>query len=192
MYLHYNIFPSRSFARLSRDGSEVSEDLAPFVSGKDNVCLQNFMPKLEYQEHIHQATNSLAITMCNRDDVNCNKTENTYILTIFHHKRYHDGHNLYEPYIMIFEQSKPFGIYAISSKPFWINGRGKPGDGATDRPASQSQMMYITSMSWKAQSLTYHGFMDDEIMIAFGVEDRAAGAIDVIAQDLIREMHLCG
>ncbi|QIW98637.1 hypothetical protein AMS68_004155 [Peltaster fructicola] len=191
MYLHYNIYPSRSFAGVSTDGSSITEDLAPQSARKDNRCLQEYMPKLGAEEHIHQATNSLAITMCSRRDSSCDKVKNTFIFTIFHHKLYNNNHNLYEPYVMSFHQSPPFGIHSIASKPFWINGRGKPGETTSDRPAGQSQMMYITSMSWKDRNTTYQGYMDDDLMISFGVEDRAAGAIDVRAGDLFQQHHIC-
>lgn len=191
MYLHYNIYPSRSYARLSHDGANITEDLAPLAASKDEACLREYMPKLGEKEHVHQATNSLAITMCPRASPDCESANDTYIFTIFHHKQFHESHNLYEPYIMAFHNTPPFGIYAISSKPFWINGRGKPGESTTDRPIDQSQMMYITSMSWKDQNMTYHGYMDDDLFINFGIEDSAAGSIDIVAGDLFTHLNLC-
>lgn len=190
MYLHYEIAP-RVFSKVSADGSSVSEDLAPLAAGRDEVCLRTHLPELKESEHFHQATNSLAITMCKRSDSSCDERENTFIFTIFHHKQYY-GHNIYEPYIMMFKQEAPFSIHAISSQPFWINGRGKPGDRSDDeRPADQPEMMYMTSMSWLAKNNTYHGYLDDELWLSFGIEDTHAGAIDVIAEDLLRGMLSC-
>jgi hypothetical protein len=86
-------------------------------------------------------------------------------------------------------------IHAISSKPFWISGRGKPGENWSSDPAisaSQTQMMYITSVNWKERGLNYTGYLDDELMIAFGIEDKAAGGIDVTAEQLFKALNLCG
>lgn len=193
MYLHYDMLPHRSFARVSADGSTITEDLAPQAAAHDGQCMEQFMPTLKEHEHVHQATNSLAIIMCHRSDHSCDVEQQTYIFTVFHHKTVPGGHNLYEPYLMIFKNKAPFEIHAISSKPFWINGRGKPGESWAEGPEPQntSQMMYITSVNWKQRGLNYTGYLDDEIMIAFGIEDKHAGGIDVTAEQLFKELHLC-
>jgi hypothetical protein len=194
MYLHYDILPKRSFAKVSDDGSGISEDLAPRAAAHDSKCLEQYMPHLKEHEHIHQATNSLAIVMCQRSSPECDVARNTYIFTIFHHKTYNENHNLYEPYLMIIRNEAPFEIHAISSKPFWISGRGKPGENWSSDPAisaSQTQMMYITSVNWKERGLNYTGYLDDELMIAFGIEDKAAGGIDVTAEQLFKELNMC-
>ena len=194
-YAHHDIYPKRVFAQLSKDGS-VGADLAPQAAANDNACMAKYMPKLPSSaERVHQATNSISITLCKRADPACKPDDsNTFILTIFQVKKFYEEHCIYEPYVMLFQQHPPFAIHGISTKPFWISGRGKPGewrmpeDGKT---LDQTQMFYITSVSWKKIGLGYHGFIDDVLFILFGIEDNDAGGIDVTAGDLLADLGLC-
>jgi len=199
-YAHYDIYPKRAFAKIAWNGT-AGPDLAPAAAANDEKCMKAYMPKVaEKLESIHQATNSLRITLCKRDDTACKPdNSNTYIFTIFQHKSYYEMHSVYEPYVMLFKQFLPFEVYAISTKPIWISGRGTPG--AWEKPntspigpnavATQTQMMYITSMSWKDHGMKYHGYIDDVLFLAFGVEDADTGGIDVLAGDLLQDLGLC-
>lgn len=199
MYAHHDIAPTRVFAKLSDDGS-VGPDLGPAASAAgDAQCMAKYMPKVAEQlESIHQATNSLTITLCNRSDPTCKPSpKNTFVFTIFHHKSYYSYHSNYEPYIMLFHQQAPFNIHSIAQKPIWINGRALPGKG--ERPTwiktveewVQTEMFYITSMSWKQRGQKYHGFLDDVLFIAFGIEDQKTAGIDVLAGELFKDLALC-
>ncbi|KAE8353179.1 hypothetical protein BDV28DRAFT_133628 [Aspergillus coremiiformis] len=200
-YVHYDVAPNRVFARLESDGS-VGPDLAPLAVTTDQQCLSRHLPQLQDPgfESIHQATNSLTLTLCLRSDPQCQATDiNTYILTIFQHKTFYSFHSVYEPYAMLFRRSAPFDLYGISTKPFWIAGRGTPGHGR--KPATltaeesaawnQTEMLYVTSISWKAQGQNYHGYLDDRLFIAFGREDEDTAGIDIVAGDLLQDLGLC-
>lgn len=199
-YTHYDIFPRRAFAKLEFDGS-VSSDLAILAKEADYRCMERFMkPELTLpQSKFHQATNSLSITMCARADPACVKSaDNTFVFTIFQKKTEVNLHSVYEPYVMLFDQTAPFGIHALSSKPILIHGRKAPGDhdaASSDNesrtPPDQSEMLYVTSMSWKDSGRKYHGYLDDVVFVAFGIEDHAAGGIDVLASDLLAQIGLC-
>ncbi|KAL9115646.1 MAG: hypothetical protein Q9227_000014 [Pyrenula ochraceoflavens] len=206
MYAHYDISPSRAFAQLSDDGTS-GPDLAPLANPNDKLCLDRYMPPITNPDYesIHQATNSLLLTLCARSDPSCKPNEsNTFIFTIFQHKSFYYYHSVYEPYIMLFRQTPPFDIHAISAKPLWINGRGFPGAGK--KPAkyveleeqgviteewTQTGMLYITSVSWKSQGQRYHGYIDDVMFIGFGIEDSSTGGIDVVAGDLVEGLGMC-
>ena len=195
MYAHYDVAPKRSFAKLQYDGS-VGPDLAPLAATNDDQCIAKYMPKLAPQlESIHQATNSLLITLCKRADPSCEANDsNTFIFTIFQHKKYYSYHGVYEPYIMLFKQTAPFEVHGISKKALWIHGRGKEGEWQHPEGIElpdQTEMFYVTSMSWKTQGLKYHGYLDDELFIAFGIEDAKTGGIDFVAGDLIEDLGLC-
>ncbi|GBF60984.1 hypothetical protein TMEN_3452 [Trichophyton mentagrophytes] len=200
MYAHYDVAPRRVFAKLEYTGA-VGPNLASAVASQDNRCLRRYMPRLPPKlESIHQATNSLAITLCNRTDPSCKPNEeNTFVLTIFQHKSFYSFHSVYEPYAMLFRQSAPFELYGISSKPIWIHGRGKAGEGKKPpgltpeeaRVWSQTEMFYITSISWKTHGQKYHGYSDDVLFIAFGIEDEETGGIDVRASDLLEGLGRC-
>ncbi|KAH0426005.1 hypothetical protein CcaCcLH18_10588 [Colletotrichum camelliae] len=184
VYVHHDVAPKRVFSKLNLDGS-VGPDLAPLAPG-DETCLGRYMPKLPPDlESIHQATNSLSITFCKRMDVNCKPTDdNTFIFTIFQHKTFYHFHSEYEPYVMVFRQKAPFEVFAVSKKPIWIHGREKKETGASD-------MFYVTSMSWGTKGQRYHGYMDDTLFLAFGIEDKMAGGIDITAEDLLSELGTC-
>lgn len=202
-YVHHELHYDRVFAQLSMSDGTVGPDLAPQTASKDDVCLQKYVPKIGPDlESIHQATNSLAITRCRRTDDDCVPTDdNTYIMTIFQHKTYFGYHALYEPYVMLFQRKAPFAVHAISTKPIWIHGRGRltrdthaifyEGRPDGEFPQGHTEMFYITSMSWKRHEQRYHGFIDDPLFLAFGIEDTRSGAIDILAGDLLQDLGLC-
>lgn len=186
MHVHHDIAPKRSFAQLDPDGS-VGHDLGPSAGLWDEKCTRKFMPQLPPKlESIHQATNSLRITFCRRADPTCVPNEsNTFIFIIYQHKTYYHYHSVYEPYVILFQQRAPYEIYAMSRRPIWIHGRERHPERDT------SDMFYVTSMNWKQQGLNYHGYLDDVLMLAFGVEDERAAGIDVRAEDLLGDLGLC-
>ena len=200
IYVHYDIAPKRSFAKLQYDGS-VGQDISFLAAASDEICLAKYMPEIARGlESIHQATNSLSITLCERSDPSCKADDsNTFILTIFQHKSFYSFHSVYEPYVMIFRQTEPFEIHGISSSPFWIHGRGKPGQERiperlgiqASKPRDQAEMFYITSLAWKTHGQRYHGYLDDVIFIAFGIEDSKTAGIDVKASDLLADLRPC-
>lgn len=201
-YIHHDSTPRRVFAKLNADGT-VGENLAPAVAEHDNPCLEKLMPEVaETLESIHQATNSLAVTMCKRSDPTCKATaDNTFIMQIFHWKSYFFMHGAYEPYVMLFHQRAPFELYGISERALWIEGRRvmnmktcgniwKDFD-PWSLPKNHTEMIYVTSITWKDPGLKYHGYLDDVMFLGFGIEDKHAGAIDVLAGDVLKDMGLC-
>lgn len=194
IYLHYDVAPQRVFAKLEQDGS-VGPNLGDQSAATDTQCIAKYWPKMDKDapESVHQGSNSLSITMCKRTDPDCKRTaDNTFIMHIFQHKKFYAYHSVYEPYVMLFRQNAPFDLYAISSKPFWIHGR-KTAEQSEEiaHLKGQTEMFYITSINWKDVGLHYHGYMDDVIMLGFGIEDRLTGGIDVVAADLVQELGMC-
>ena len=194
MYVHHDIAPKRVFTQLSYNGT-VGPDLALQVAASDEKCMVKYMPTLTPpHETLHQATNSLSITLCKRSDPACQPSDsNTFIMTIFQHKKRFSDHLLYEPYVMLFQQAAPFAVHGITSKPFWINGRGKQGEwkGEDKKIMNQTQFLYVTSLSWKSHGQKYHGYIDDVVLVLFGIEDASTGGIDVVAGDLLKGLNLC-
>jgi hypothetical protein len=179
IYAHYDLAP-RSFAQLSPNGS-VGGDLA-----LADACLDRLLPSTSEDESVHQATNSLAVTLCRRADPTCRADkENTVIFTIFHHKTFRNMHSVYEPYVLAFRREAPFQVYGVGRKPLWIRGRGARDDGVTE-------MMFVTSIGWKGREQRYHGYLDDVMFLGFGVEDIGTGGIDVLAEDVLVDLGLCG
>jgi hypothetical protein len=185
MHVHYDMYPKRGFSKLERDG-KAGEDLAAATAEQDQKCMQRYLPKLPPKlESIHQATNSLKITLCERADKGCKPNDaNTFILAIIQHKTFYDWHSEYEPYVVLFRQRAPFELYAISKRPLWIHGRRRYQGRRTD-------MFYVTSVNWMDRGVNYHGFLDDAVVLGFGIEDQFSGGIDVLAKDLLVGMGFC-
>ncbi|KAJ5782582.1 hypothetical protein N7457_004356 [Penicillium paradoxum] len=193
MFLHYEIAPARVFSKLELDGS-VGPNLALTSAASDQKCLRRFLPETG---KIHQATNSLAITLCGRSDQFCQPdATNTFVLFIIQQKTALGLRLVYEPYVVLMRRSAPFEIYAVSSKPLWVFGRStKVENSDKDAPTASlediPEMLYMTSISWKNHGQKYHGFIDDTLFLAFGREDSDVGGIDVTAGDLLAELGVC-
>lgn len=200
-YIHYDLWPTRSFAALDDSGAGVSE-LATHSAASDRKCMSELLPRIiAGSEDIHQATNSLSVTLCSRKSSKCIPTDkNTYIMHIFHHKSYNSFHGIYEPYVVLFERTFPFAVKAVSQRPLWISGRKNltiESDSVQYRndpnaiPEGHTEMFYVTSMSWKTHGQKYHGYTDDVLFINFGIEDSRGGVIDVRADDILQDLAYC-
>jgi hypothetical protein len=198
MYIHHDIAPKRSFVKMEKNGT-ISEDLAPLVASDDEKCMAAYMPVPGNDEDLHQATNSLSIVLCRRGDTECDAGANTYIMHIYQHKLWHGFHGVYEPYVVLMHRTAPFGIYGLTKKPFWIRGRGGPGRGKIPKfynaemrkTWDQSEMVYVTSMNWKEQGRNYVGYLDDILMLGFGIEDQRSAMMDITAGSLLKDLGLC-
>lgn len=197
LYVHHDIFPQRTFARLSADGS-IGEDLSVHTTPNDDTCIAKYMLPLPEDETIHQATNSLSITLCSRTERTCQPNDdNTFLMTIVHHQTFHDWHGQYYGHVVLFKQTAPFELHAVSRKGLWINGK-KPLGCETESmlidgcgPPNHDELFYINSMSWVNHNQTYHGYIDDPLFLAFGIEDVRSGGIDVLAGDILRDLAFC-
>ncbi|KAH8698696.1 hypothetical protein BGW36DRAFT_376618 [Talaromyces proteolyticus] len=200
-YVHYDVWPKRSFAKIEKNDYSILDESSPvsitvgpdlsiLPSTSDTRCMDKYMPVVpdNSKEFIHQATNSLSITLCKRSEAGCLATDqNTFIFTIFQKKTdVGFGASSYEPYVMLFRRTLPFDLHSISTKPFWIHGRK-----AAQKNEMKPEMMYVTSMSWKNHGQTYHGYSDDVLFLAFGIDDSRTAGIDIVAGDLLRDMGIC-
>ncbi|KAL8375631.1 hypothetical protein RB595_006960 [Gaeumannomyces hyphopodioides] len=214
-FVHHDMHPRRVFAALADDGT-AGPDLAPTTADADAACFKRFFPDLTPRrgaslptgasepvedDEIHQATNSLAITLCKRADQSCAASEaNTFVMSIVHRKRSHAGglHYSYEPHVVLLRQAAPFALHGISAKPLWIKGRRRMMSPAAS-PAEQmeegghvrSEMFYVTSIGWRGAKQRYHGYLDDVLFVGFGIDDKRPAAIDVTAADLLQGLGLC-
>ena len=210
MYLHYDIYPRRSFAQVLDSEGNAGGDLAVYTAAHDEACLKRYIPELpEKDESVHQATNSLLVTLCKRSEAGCVPNEaNTFVMMIIQHKRFKNLHSTYEPYVVLFQQKAPFALHAISQKPLWIHGRKVVGE----RPKAvkenffgkgwdQSEMVYVTSINWKGDGKgdgdggsgnRWHGCADDVLLLGFGIEDERSAVLDVAVGELLAGLGVCG
>ncbi|KAI7340942.1 hypothetical protein KC340_g107 [Hortaea werneckii] len=141
------------------------------------MAMWKYMPKLNSPlEWVHQGTNSLSVTLCDRSSPDC-EGASTYIFTIIQLKTFYLFHGIYEPYVMLFNPAAPFELHGLSSKPLWYSGRWKSNATWTmdsDPMQEQGDQLFTTSMSWKSKGRKYHGYLDDELFIAMGRGDSAS------------------
>lgn len=198
-YVHHDIFPNRVFAALNIDGS-VGKNLAPRAAKLDKLCMDRYMPTLgslgSVKDHVHQGTNTLSITLCNRGECTPDSS-NTFIMHVFQRKIIYKAYSQYEPYTILFKGDAPFTIHAISQEPLWIRGRTQERNPAThdvsleDLKHGQDDFLYVTSMSWKSVEQRYHGYLDDVVLLSFGVHDGQSGAADFEARHLLQSVAYC-
>jgi hypothetical protein len=159
MYAHYDFAPHRSFARiidthgsvggldlgnieqlndeaLTQRNNLTSQDVEMYIQSaeSDATCWARWIDgaPLHISSHVHQATNSLSVTLCSPEDTTrqqaedgaekCETTdENTFLMHIFHAKtnddKVNNGQQLYEPYVVLLQRSAPFGIHSIGRLP---------------------------------------------------------------------------
>lgn len=193
-YVHYDMAPKRVYAALYPNGRN-GEDLAPMAASNDEQCAKKYLPIVSgVWDSFHQATNSLRITLCSRKDPTCIPNDkNTYIMNIFHHKQFVDFHSIYFPLVTLFDRSPPFAMHSVAARPFWVSGRKGPlaPKQGEEIDWSTSEMVYITSMSWKGHDQKYDGYIDDTLFLAFGIEDAHTGGMDIRAGDLLQSMGFC-
>lgn len=211
-YVHYDIAPTRSFALLHPDGSVGPNSSGGLTTSSskeaDKACLALYLPVLADpdavpDETVHQTTNSLSITLCRRADPDCHPTDdNTFVMALVQHKITYRFHASYYPYVVLFRRRAPFAIWAVSRHPLWFSGRRAEVDWSApaalaaeydDGPVrNATELFYVTAVAWRARGQRYHGFVDDVVFVAFGIEDRRSAGIDVLAGDLLGHMGLCG
>jgi hypothetical protein len=189
-YVQHDLQPKRVFAELSSDGT-VGGNIG--LLSKDDACLKALLPPLDRSagETIHQSTNTLALTLCNRGTCTPDD-DNTILISIFHKKNYKYFHAEYEPYLLAFSPKAPFGVIGISSKPFWIQGRQvarrPPG---YHGPYGRTEMLYVVSMSWRSPKQSYQGFLDDSILLSLGIQDKTCAAADIYGSHLLACLQTC-
>ena len=189
-YVHFSLFPQRVFAQLTADGS-VGEDLGLRIAISDQMCYAKYLPNtVGTVEAVQQVANSLSVTLCERSNAACIPDDtNTFIMHLFNVESEHGGRATYEPYAILFQQSAPFAIHAVSQKPLWIHGRKILG--ASDSSRADTEAIYITSMNWKSHTQNYHGYIDDVLFLGFGIEESHPGALDVKAGKLLQDLSFC-
>jgi hypothetical protein len=198
VYVHQDIYPQRSFTQIYANGS-VGRDLSLDSKEHDQACIAAYWPRLATEnESVHQATNSLAVTLCKRLDNDCTPNDgNTFIMSIFQHQTFYSWHAQYYPYVTLFRSSTPFSLHATTRRSLWIHGK-KVITNTTESvllngavPKDQDELFYMTSINWKNQGQYYHGYIDDTLLLGFGIEDTNSGGIDILAGDLLEDVSFC-
>ncbi|KAK9459716.1 uncharacterized protein V1516DRAFT_628205 [Lipomyces oligophaga] len=206
-YVHYD-YLNRDFSPLINDSS-LTTSRSSSRSIVDNL-LVDYSESTKSANDIHQATNSLLVTLC---DFPCIPTiHNTVLIEIVHLKLMHSLTLYYRRYVVVMNATAPFEILGRTENLMYAG-------------TSLTEMVYTVSMVWdkdnfaghepwnekihggqeiwfalktnraatnsmSADSLMdssnlYHGWLNDMVLINFGIKDSDSGCIHVRARELL-------
>jgi hypothetical protein len=190
-YVHYDIAPTRVYGKID-PLSSIVEDMSTQLPASDAQCMLEYIPSTGRGDSVSQATNSLSITTCKRFDDDCIlEDSNTFIMEIFQRRSQHREIKTSEPFVILFDRNAPFATHGISTQPLWFAGQKGKAEDKEGKTSSHVEMLNIMGISWKDKTQTYHGFVDDIIHVAFGIEGKMTGVVDVVAGDLLEDLGLC-
>lgn len=210
-YVHYDMGPSkRTFAKLLGAGITTVNLTDPF----EIPCLD---PASSEEGSWHQGTNSLMLTLCNRSDPNCKATpQNQVFFGIIHHK-HKNAFSLplrYERYVIVWSAQPPFSMLGVSQSPLLLYNETVNGFDSEDNwhgDEEQKALLaegkggkgnwafftYTVSIAWawgrqmdEPQEKNV-GYLDDEVILGIGVDDKDMVFSRVIAKDLLQCLKAC-
>ncbi|EMT73007.1 hypothetical protein FOC4_g10001852 [Fusarium odoratissimum] len=149
-------------------------------SRRSMTCVHDVML---HDEHVHQSTPMLTLTLCHRGSCEPDR-QNTVMLGMVQRRQDPPAapFTWYDRRIAVYESSPPYSMLSVSKKLTY--------HGETD-----SRYIWTGSMSYYTNHTEFpppnHGFLDDEIWLGFGVNDAAAGWLDIRASELVADHYLC-
>ncbi|KAK9490749.1 hypothetical protein V1508DRAFT_252784 [Lipomyces doorenjongii] len=160
---------------------------------------------------IHQATNSLRVTLC---EYPCEPTlDNTVLISIMHvkYERFLDVY--YRRYLVVMNATAPFHILARSSNLMyagtderhmvysvaleWDHSHYRRRRESLDNPPNavekreESSLAKLTPDTNNLVNDYYHGWLDDTVLISLGLNDKESAFIHVKASQLLDCLELC-
>lgn len=214
-YVHYDIGP-RTFAQLLGGGLTTPNLTDPF----EIPCLgHGTAPDLtsEWRDSSwHQGTNSLQLILCERGDRFCKQSpDNTVFWSLIHQKHESEIYGLrYERFFIVWSSSPPFHMLAISRLPIIFadeSVNGYPPEASWDDDEENAQMLEELGMGkgeyakfTYTPSIAYSwgrledapqdkniGYLDDEVILGIGIEDRGQAYVRALVKDLLQCLRLC-
>jgi len=167
------------------------------------------------QYEVHQASPAIRITLCNRGEC-LPDIHNTVYVSLFHRVFTTNG-KFFERRIITWNTTFPFNYVSVS-KPIFYHGvletqivhtsslcllprslrsrqDRRPAHAAKPVPLYLSNGPHYGFSSLVPDGTSdfelSHGYLDDEIMIAFGLDDKDGGWIDTLVSELIADQIMC-
>ena len=212
-YIHYEISPhdGRSFAKVLGGGLTTTNLTDPL----EKPCLFDVGPdepdQVKKGGTWHQATNSLRLVLCKRNDALCQPSaENTIFFAVIHRKH---PNNLrlplrYERYFMAWSAVPPFEMLGISQHPVLMANETASGWSARDNWADDIVASAETRSYWASFTYTVSiayawgregdeavwkntGYLDDDVLLGIGIDDSGQGFARVPAGELLQCLRAC-
>ncbi|KAF4977607.1 hypothetical protein FZEAL_5891 [Fusarium zealandicum] len=151
-----------------------------------NTCMHDVM--LDNQ-HVHQSTPMLSVTLCNRGE--CEPSKNNTVMIGMVQQRYDPpGYSWtwYDHRIAVYSAAAPFNMMSVSKK---LTYHGEA-DGKGHYTWTGSMIYYVNGRGDDdLPQNRSHGYLDDEIWLSFGIGDSAPGWLDIKAKELVTDHYMC-
>ncbi|KAI9675278.1 MAG: hypothetical protein M1817_001180 [Caeruleum heppii] len=220
-FIHYEISPhgGRTFAKVLGNGLTTTNLTDPLENPCLSDVFTTEPDDTKRGGSWHQATNSLRLVLCNRLDPDCSPSPaNTVFFAVIHRK--HPNHLKlplrYERYFIVWSAAPPFSMLGISQHPLLMANETASGWSAaqnwadvSDDNAQRQQMLnadrggywayftYTVSIAYawgrKGDEVTgkNSGFLDDEVVLGIGVDDKGQAFATVPARELLQCLRAC-
>lgn len=233
-FIHYDISDPRRPGRGRTFAKELGGGLATtnLTDPLELPCIpdiaENEPDPIKKHGRWHQATNSLRLVLCKRDDGSCHPTADNTVFFAIVHRKHPNFLNLplrYERYFIIWASTPPFDMLAISQHPLLMANETASGwsmdqnwdddpvsakvvadhisrfPNSTELPRGKGYWAYFTytvSIAWAwgrggdVEPVDMNvGYLDDEVILGIGIDDKAQGFSRVKAGDLVQCMRAC-
>lgn len=150
----------------------------PILGRNGTDCMYKYIG--EYQNgEIHGASNMLRIVLCNESDGCSLTTENVLRIGVIQYRVMEP--RTYFPLVVTMFDAEPFSYRSISP---------------SLRFKGEKSFQYVTSMQFihtknAGAGLSDLGYLDSQVLISLGIDDRSSGAVVVQAIDLLKEQIAC-
>ncbi|GAA5905800.1 hypothetical protein JCM8208_000903 [Rhodotorula glutinis] len=177
LMFHVSLVPQQIYKYTPNLTLRPLDPLAP-----SHNCLTELLGPDMNRVHLHHATPLLRATLCKRGECKPD-VHNTVMFGIIHVKYHPLPYLHYVRHVVTWNVTEPYKYLSVS-RPLTYSG------------TNQADPIFTVSMAWDHPTNRHglglnHGFLDDTVIISFGVADYGSGYTDVLALDLLTDHQLC-
>ncbi|GAA5849159.1 hypothetical protein JCM8547_006465 [Rhodosporidiobolus lusitaniae] len=177
LFFHVSLVPQQIYKWVRNLTLRPLDPVAP-----SHNCLTDLLGADMNRVHLHHATPLLRATLCKRGEC-VPDVHNTVLFGIIHVKYHPLPYLHYVRHVVTWNVTSPYEYLSVS-RPLTYSG------------TNQADPIFTVSMAWDhptdhAGLGLNHGFLDENVLISFGVADYGSGYIDVLAHDLLTDHDMC-
>ncbi|TNY24350.1 hypothetical protein DMC30DRAFT_346039 [Rhodotorula diobovata] len=177
LLFHVSLVPQQIYKYVPNLTLRPLDPLAP-----SHNCLTELLGPDMNRVHLHHATPLLRATLCKRGECKPD-VHNTVLFGIIHVKYHPLPYLHYVRHVVTWNVTEPYNYLSVS-RPITYSG------------TNQADPIFTVSMAWDHPTNRHglglnHGFLDDRVVISFGVADYGSGYTDTLALDLLTDHQLC-
>jgi hypothetical protein len=210
-YIHYEISPhgGRTMAKVLGGGLTTMNLTDP----EELPCL--FEKKQESQGQRsgswHQATNSLRLILCERKGGGCEPSAENIVFFAVIHRKLPNSLDLpmrYERYFIVWSAAPPFSMLGVSRHPILMSNETATGFSPKENWDDNTEALKEDKGNWAYFSYTVSiayawgrkldgpvskntGYLDDEVVLGIGIDDKSQGFTVAMARDLLQCLRAC-